>query len=136
MGNSSIPSCKQIFGERLRRLRNEKGLSQEGLAIALGISKGSLGFYETCKNTPDIVTLDRAATFFDVPLDYLLGRTDVKSTDEDLQAISNSLGISEKAAENMRKYASTYQEPLNAVLESEKLGELLKVIETLLCDIT
>ncbi len=99
MGNPKEKSCKYFFGERLRQLRNEKGLSQEALAKDLGISKGSLGFYETCKNTPDIEILDTVSKYFDVSLDYLLGRSTNKTTDTQLQAVCKYTGLSEIAIE-------------------------------------
>ena len=53
-------SCKNYFGERLRALRTECGLSQESLAKDLDISKSALGYYENCGRTPDIEFLSPA----------------------------------------------------------------------------
>ena len=101
MKKNSEKSCKEFFGERLKQLRNEKGLSQDALAKALGISKGSLGFYETCKNTPDIVVLNAVSDYFGVSLDYLLGRTDIQTNDTDVIAVCKYTGLSEIAVKTL-----------------------------------
>lgn len=101
MKKNNEKSCKEFFGERLKQLRNEKGLSQDALAKALGISKGSLGFYETCKNTPDIVVLNAVSDYFGVSFDYLLGRTEVKSYDIDLKAACEYTGLTEENVEKL-----------------------------------
>ncbi|MGG1531430.1 helix-turn-helix domain-containing protein [Brevibacillus agri] len=63
------------FGERLSKLRTEKKLSQAELASRLNIAKSTLAMYETDKREPSFETVERIADFFDVQVDYLLGRT-------------------------------------------------------------
>ncbi|WP_019123773.1 helix-turn-helix domain-containing protein [Brevibacillus massiliensis] len=63
------------FGERLSKLRTEKKLSQAELASRLNIAKSTLAMYETNKREPSFETVERIADFFDVKVDYLLGRT-------------------------------------------------------------
>lgn len=67
------------FGDRLKELRKEKQLSQEQLSKILNISRRVLGYYETNERFPkDENTLKKIADFFDVTIDYLLGRTERK----------------------------------------------------------
>jgi transcriptional regulator with XRE-family HTH domain len=65
----------QPLGERLAALRKEKGLSQAELAKLLNIGQSTIAMYERNRRTPDPATLKRLADFFDVSVDYLLGRT-------------------------------------------------------------
>jgi len=65
-----------LFGKRLAELRTQKGLSQYELARALGFSRGQIANYEQGKREPDFATLITLANFFQVSLDYLLGRTE------------------------------------------------------------
>lgn len=67
------------FHDRLRELREEEGISQTLLAKRLGVSRGSLNFYETGERLPDISFLERAAEYFHVCTDYLLGNEDQKN---------------------------------------------------------
>ncbi|MBQ4526716.1 MAG: helix-turn-helix transcriptional regulator [Clostridia bacterium] len=62
-----------FFGERLKKLRLDAGLSQAELARQLGVTRRSIIYYESGKRYPktrDIIT--RTATLFGVSLDYLI----------------------------------------------------------------
>ena len=65
------------FSVRLREIRMERGKTQAETAEYLGF-KGLRGYqyYEEGKNEPSIARLIALADFFDVTLDYLMGRTD------------------------------------------------------------
>lgn len=67
-----------MFGERLAKARAEKGLSQYQAAEQLGFSRGQLANYEQGTREPDYETLTLLADYFNVSIDYLLGRTNVK----------------------------------------------------------
>lgn len=67
------------FGVRLRELRKERGLTQAELAKLLSIGESTISFYESGKRQPDYETLIRLADFFNVSVDYLIGRTDDKN---------------------------------------------------------
>ncbi|TCT23351.1 helix-turn-helix protein [Melghiribacillus thermohalophilus] len=65
-----------MIGDKLRKLRNEYKLTQTELASKLGISRGTYAHYEINKRQPDYATLKKIADYFNVSVDYLLGRTD------------------------------------------------------------
>lgn len=65
-----------MFGKRLAELRNRHHLTQYDLAERLKLSRAQIGNYEQGTREPDFQTLITFADFFDVSLDYLLGRTD------------------------------------------------------------
>lgn len=64
------------FGERLRHLRTAHELSQMDLAKQLKTSKSSVNMYERCEREPSLEMLEKIADFFNVDLDYLLGKSD------------------------------------------------------------
>ena len=64
------------FPERLKELREARGLSQAKIAEELGLSRFSVYAYEKSKSSPTLDGLNILADYFDVTLDYLLGRTD------------------------------------------------------------
>jgi transcriptional regulator with XRE-family HTH domain len=68
--------AKEIFAQRIRELREEKGLGVRELAILLNISHSAISLYENNQRTPDIDTCTLFAKFFNVKGDYLLGLTD------------------------------------------------------------
>lgn len=60
---------------RIRDLREDMDLRQSDLAERTGIDQRTISNYETGKTAPDAYALIRLADFFDVSVDYLLGRT-------------------------------------------------------------
>lgn len=62
------------FKDRLKDLRKAKGLSQVALAEKLGLSKSTVGAYETGDITPSVEALNTIADFFNVDMDFLLGK--------------------------------------------------------------
>jgi transcriptional regulator with XRE-family HTH domain len=76
------------FGQRLRKLREEKGDTQKQLARVLNVSESTIGMYERGEREPNFETLNKIANYFGVPVDYLMGRTEnpksKKITFEDL----------------------------------------------------
>lgn len=70
------------FGKRLIELRDELNLTRDDLANTLNISYSALAKYETNKRFPDKETLGKIADFFNVSVDYLLCRTNIKKFDD------------------------------------------------------
>lgn len=63
------------FDKILKLLRSEKNMSQLELADALGISKSAINMYERGERQPKFEILEQIADYFNVDMDYLLGRT-------------------------------------------------------------
>ena len=61
---------------RLRELREKKGISQLKLAMELNMNQNSISRYENEQREADYRTLILFADYFNVSIDYLLGRTD------------------------------------------------------------
>ena len=61
---------------RLKELRKKRKISQLKLALDLNMSQNSISRYETGEREADYETLIKVADYFDVSLDYLLGRSD------------------------------------------------------------
>ena len=66
----------EVFASRLLELRTEKGLSQAKLAQQLQVSYAVVCYWETNRSEPTAPNLVKMADFFDVSVDYLLGRVD------------------------------------------------------------
>lgn len=63
------------FSSVIKRLRVERGITQEQLASMLKISRSTVGMYETGSREPDFETLEAIADIFNVDVDYLMGRS-------------------------------------------------------------
>ncbi|MGX4598934.1 helix-turn-helix domain-containing protein [Faecalimicrobium sp. JNUCC 81] len=89
-----------MFGDRLKLLRKNSGHTQKELGEKLNVSGRVIGYYESNDRFPDKDTLTSIADFFDVSLDYLLGRTDVKNSNNKLH-IENEKDVEELLEETM-----------------------------------
>ena len=61
---------------RLKKLRKERNISQLKLALDLNMNQNTVSRYENLEREADYETLIKIADYFDVSLDYLLGRCD------------------------------------------------------------
>ncbi len=61
---------------RLKELRKQRNITQLKLAMDLGLNQNTISRYETGDHEADYKTLILIADYFNVSIDYLLGRTD------------------------------------------------------------
>ena len=59
---------------RLKQLIQETGVSQRQVAEAIGVTEPAMNHYINGRREPDITTLVKLADYFDVSIDYLVGR--------------------------------------------------------------
>lgn len=64
------------FSERLKELRTSKGLTMEQLAKEIDSTRGTISNFENKNKKPSLDMLIKLADYFDVSIDYLVGRTD------------------------------------------------------------
>ena len=65
-----------MIGERLRKIRKEKGIKQEELGDIIGVQKSTVSLYEIGKNDPSDKVKIEIAKYFNISLDYLIGVID------------------------------------------------------------
>lgn len=64
------------FSQRLRELRIRDNLTQSELAEKVGLSKSAIAMYEQGRRDPSFESQEDLADYFNVDLDYLIGRSD------------------------------------------------------------
>lgn len=68
-----------MFKIRLKALRESRGMTQRDFATDFGVSKGTVGMWESGAREPRTIDeINRIADYFGVSSDYLLGRTEQK----------------------------------------------------------
>lgn len=82
------------FKDVLSQLRQERNISQRYLSEALGLSHSAIGMYESGKREPNYETLEMIADYFNVDMNYLLGKTLIRNSyrelsDEEINYIDN-----------------------------------------------
>ena len=109
------------FPTRLREIMGTQGKTQQDVADAVGKTRQAIGYYADGSSSPDWKTIVKLAQFFSVSTDWLLGLTDVQSSDTDMKQVCDYTGLSEKAVEQIVewKYAPiNFLSLLNQVLMS------------------
>ena len=112
------------YGDRLKRLRENKKLSQQQLADKLNINRSTYARYELNKTQPDYETLQKLAEFYNVSIDYILTGVDTKLTEKDERDIAKRM---EKIKQDLAADGglSFYGEPLS----EEAKQSLLEAME-------
>ena len=79
------------FGQRLRRARKSKDITLQELADKLNTNKSTLSRYENNKREPKLDLIKDLADYLNVSVDYLLGRSNVKRSENEIkQALENN----------------------------------------------
>lgn len=68
--------------KNIKILREEKGISQQTLGDAIGMSQQSINKYENHNIEPDISTLKKISDYFRVSIDYIVDHTDIRNKAE------------------------------------------------------
>lgn len=91
------------FGKRVKELRVDKNLTQQELANSFYLNKSSISRYEKDKQIPELETLEKLSDYFEVSLDYLLGKSDIKNPEEAIKLnTSNSISTKGLSDENIK----------------------------------
>lgn len=110
MSKSIKKDIKVIIGQRINKLLAQKNVMQKELADHLGIQHNTISYYLKGERVPDHEKLVAIAEYFNVSTDYLLGRTETETVDEDIQMICNYTGLNEAAVKRLQKRMRFYPE--------------------------
>lgn len=105
------------FGEIITALRNEKGIYQKELADYLNVSIGTVSNYEQGIHNPDFDTLCKIADFYNVSIDYLMGRTSFRSP---VNSLNQSLAENYTVGDLLNLTLSLSAQKTNALVEYVK----------------
>lgn len=95
------------FGDRIKLLREENGLSQNDLAKKLNLTRATISKYENISEQFEFIkTLVAMSELFDVPIDYLLAQTDCREKypapepikEVNIQELMSTLSVNEQKA--------------------------------------
>ena len=81
----------RMFGDIFKELRLEKKLSQDKIAEDLEISQPLIAKWESHQSTPSPEMLDYIADYFNVSVDYLIGRSKYRNLEADNSELDNVL---------------------------------------------
>lgn len=96
-----------MIGDKLRMLRKSHNLTMKDFGAIFSLAESTISGYENSTRNPDIDTLIKIADFFNVSLDWLLGRngaTCINAIPEELQPIANFYNWSKADQEELISY--------------------------------
>ena len=127
--DSSEDNTNALFPSQLRELRKEKGISQEILARDLGVSKSTIGLYETGDTLPDAQTLHDLAVYFGVSADWLLGLSRARAADANVRRVCDLTGLSEASLNRLvsaaKRKKTTWAAVINQFLLQPRILDAL-----------
>lgn len=100
------------FAECLQELREDRDISRKDLAAYLNISVSTLGMYEQGRREPNIDMLIKLADYFNVSLDFLVGRD---ADNEERKNMLEALRLKNK----IDKLPQGYKDIINFMLETQ-----------------
>ncbi len=98
------------FGDKLKALREKAGLTQEQLAMQIGLSKSAISQYENQERIPSPIVVIKIASIFHVSTDYLFGIDKVERADlsgltkDDIEIIERMIVSMREKNEKIRRF--------------------------------
>ena len=91
-------------------IREQRNLSQKSVADYLGITSQAYGYYERGERNPGTENLRKLANYFDVTVDFLLGRDVVQNASNHLIPLLGTVpaGVPIEAIEDVEEYIDMY----------------------------
>ena len=99
-----------MLGKRIKKLRTEKGITQSELSNYLGLTPKMVSFYELEQRFPPQDIIIKLADYFNVSADYLLGRSEVRNSDQLLKEYSS---LNYEDHKELEKYIQILREKAN-----------------------
>lgn len=121
---------KNIIAERITYLLSEKNVKQKELARYLNVKDNTISYFCSGTRTPNINQLKEIAMFFGVSSDYLLGLSDVYTSNEDIKYFSDYTGLSGKSIEILKQFKEysnsylpvDYTKTINTLIEASDIS--------------
>lgn len=111
------------IGQRIKEVREDRGLTQQTLGTWINKSKSAVSGYETGSQTPPIEVLMSIASVLNVSLDYLVGR--------DNRQILSLQGLTERQNKVIQLIVKEFTQPTNS--SPALSAEQVQVIQELIC---
>jgi transcriptional regulator with XRE-family HTH domain len=118
-----------MFGERLRELRKSKTkYTMKEFGRIFNLAESTISGYETGSRKPDMETIQRFADYFEVSIDYMIGRSEFKGNKEDKAEKENLFyfdleGLSEDDIEHLKEHIEFLRKKAKQYNEDSKKND-------------
>lgn len=122
-------------GSKLEALRKEKKETQADVAKLLGVQRQVISYYETGTRPPNVEDLAILADHYNTTVDYLIGRTETKTVEEDIQMVCNYTGLSEDAIKRLHNCNEDTIKVLSYLIAPKSKYRYLNDLESVSADL-
>lgn len=122
-----MDNFRKKVGERINTALANRNVKQKDLAKAIGVTDNTISYYVSGARTPNTEQIVKIAQYLGVSADYLLGLSDVATTDADVKRICDATGLSEKAVDRIMQNKDNffYRQGLNRLACDRDLPSLI-----------
>jgi len=112
-----------LLGDKIKLLREDRGVSQLELAKILEVGNSTLSMYESNTRKPDYEVIKKIADYFNVTTDYLLGLTEVPNQQYHDQILEDYPEIISILRRNKRKLNDQDKKRIARIIEAAVIDE-------------
>lgn len=95
---------RKLIGMRINSALASANMKQKELAASIGVTDNTISYFVSGSRVPNTEQIIKIATALNISCDYLLGLTDVATTDKDIQLVCDCIGLSEEAVQTLRNW--------------------------------
>lgn len=114
-------NIKEVIKTRLNTLIALNETKQKDLAAVLGVKDNVISYFCSGARTPNVEQLNLLSDYFNVSLDYLVGRSDIKTPNADIRAVCEYTGLTQEVVENLHTYEMPFKELIADISKCLKL---------------
>lgn len=131
---SKFKGFNNILAVRLRQLMYGSGTTQQELAEKTGCSRQAIAQYMDGSNAPNIDKLILIAEFFNVSIDYLVGKDKEQTEEELVQSIVNYTGLDENSIEALQTIKNSKKSINSITLNPPRIQSTMQILNKLISD--
>lgn len=128
--NISAESYNKPFPSNLRTLMKVHHDTQETLADLLHVNRQTVSLYVNGMVSPDYEKFQMIAEHYKVSLDWLVGKTDIKTADKTLRTVCEYTGLSEESVQRLSSIKKALDEYIEFDKENVLKSKLLLMVQS------
>ena len=126
-----MENYKKVIGVRINSLIAENNVTQKTVSEFLEVKPNIISYWCAGTRVPNTAQIIKLAKYFNVSTDYLLGLTDIKSTDTTIKDICEYIGCTEKVIKKIRYLYTTF---LELSFDPEEHSEIKSILNSIFED--
>ena len=128
--NKVTENTKRIIGQRINELLAINDVKQKELAAHLSIPDNTVSYFVKGARVPNTEQIIKIAQYFNVSADYLLGLSDVQTSDTSIKGICEYTGLSEECIDELHKFYKKFDLNIPNNIERNDVFSIVGIAQT------